>query len=504
MENIMKDKEKIILNIKNYTINLLAVLCIANMITNICDAGKEYYSTLKDIQYANAFLYLALFFFIVQKVRLLNWQSLVATLIYLPFGYAYKYFRVGSPDLFNCDKYMVWIIWLLLMIIVDMLLYHKYNATTRFYKTSLLLYVLMTVFLLYFRNGTKDPIMLALFGVYFLVPMNREKWREVINQICYGWLLAFVIILYRSLKNNPNVSFGNGRWYGDFINIGEFGLFMGCVMAVILYKLYQIKKEKTRKSFEYVIWLISLMFAIWVTCRVSTVTLFIGIGCILLMGFIAIRKDATIKNVLYKLTFVVIGLLIVGILGILVLKALAGTNEAYWDSVLREGNAFLKPVANIIKRAHYMFGKERTFSHSEIFASDSIINYIDLFASGRLSIIKVFSEYFNFSGNPTNTFMVGTYPAGNTHNAYTQMIFWYGYIGGALFISWIIYLVIKSVGLYIRTKKIDTVFPCVWMAMVLGVLLGEIVNFYWPIMVSTLLISYPVMIKITDEECDKA
>lgn len=161
-----------------------------------------------------------------------------------------------------------------------------------------------------------------------------------------------------------------------------------------------------------------------------------------------------------------------------------------------EGNVFIKPIADIVDRAHYMFDETRTFSDSGIFAPDSFINYVDLFTSGRLSIIKVFSEYFNFTGNPSMGLQVGEYFAHNTHNTYSQVIFDYGYIGGGLFIIWLLYCMGASVGQYLKKKQVSQVFVCAWVAMLLGILLGESVNLYYPIMVMTVLVIYPLIVKV--------
>ena len=143
-----------------------------------------------------------------------------------------------------------------------------------------------------------------------------------------------------------------------------------------------------------------------------------------------------------------------------------------------------------------MFNETRTFAECGIFDPDSIVNYVDLFTSGRLSIIKVFSEYFNFTGNPSTGYYVGEYFAHNTHNTYSQLIFDYGYVGGGLFIIWLLYSMVASVVGYIKEKQHSMVFVCIWMAMLLGILLGESASLYYPIMVMTVLVMYPLIVKV--------
>lgn len=496
MEITILKKKVDLMKIKEFVIALISISFLTMTMLYLIDGQNQLYQTLKDIWYAKAFFMFAAFMFVIQRVRLFNWQSLVASALYWPFGYMYREARGFAPDLFNRDKVVVWIVWLFLMIVVDMIVYKKHTPLEKFNKGGLAVFATMATFLIFYRNGRNYPIVLVMAFIFYLIPMGLEKWKQVVNQFCYAHLVTFVIMLYRSLMNNPEVDPYSGRWYGDFLNIGDFGLFLGCVVAVILYKLYQIKKEKERKNVEYILWMAALAVAVWVTLRVSTITCYIGILFIFLMGFIVVRKEATIKNSLFRFVSVAVGLVVIGIVGFLALKGLANTDFDYWNKLLLEGNVFIKPIADIVDRAHYMFDETRTFSDSGIFAPDSFINYVDLFTSGRLSIIKVFSEYFNFTGNPSMGLQVGEYFAHNTHNTYSQVIFDYGYIGGGLFIIWLLYCMGASVGQYLKKKQVSQVFVCAWVAMLLGILLGESVNLYYPIMVMTVLVIYPLIVKV--------
>lgn len=493
-------KKKIdLMKIKELVIGLISIACLATTLVLLCNAQNAIYQTHKDIWYAKAFFMLAAFMFVIQRVRLFNWQSLLVSALYWPFGYMYREARGFAPDLFNRDRVVVWVVWLLLLIVVDMVVYRKHTPLEKFNKGALAIFAVMTAFMIFYRNGRNYPIILVIAFVFYLIPVCAEKWKKLTNQFCYAWLIAFIVMLCRSLINNPEVNDYNGRWYGDFLNIGDFGLFMGCVMAVVLYKLYQIKKEKGRGNIEYVLWIVALLAAVWTTFRVSTVTAFIGIALIFLAGFVVIRKEITVKKAVIGTASVTLAVLAIGVAGFFTLKALANTDADYWNKVLVEGNALVKPLADIIDRAHYMFNEPRTFADSGIFAPESFVNYVDLFVSGRLSIIKVFSESFNFTGNPSIGMQVGTYFAYNTHNTYSQLIFDYGYIGGGLFILWLLYCTVKSAGQYIKQKKNVQVLTILWMAMTLGVLLGESANLYFPVMVNTFIITYPIVVKVENK-----
>lgn len=493
--------EKRIKYIKEIAFEIACTTCLVLTLLLLCDMGNAISQGQKNIFAAKAILTLAIYMLFIQRPRLFNWQTLAVSLLYLPIGYAYRMRYSMAPDLFNRDKVVVWIVWVALLIVTDMYVYKKVNPLQKFNTKALAIYALMTITMTFYRNNRTLPAILILMFVFYLIPLNRFQWKRIINQFCNAWLITFIIILFRSLKNNPEVNTGEGfgRWYGDFVNIGDFGLFMACVTVVFLYKLYQTQKRSGFISIPYALHLLFLIPIIWTILRVSTITMYIGIACIFVMIYILITKNGQARETVKRFIGVIMGLFALIIIGLAILKALSYTDIDYWQQVLLEGNAFQKPIATIIHRAHYMFDDPGTFANCGIFEPDSFINYLDLFSSGRLSIIKTFSEYFNFIGNTSDGLQVGEYFAYNAHNAYAQVIYEYGYIGGGFFIVWLVYSTVASMLQFIRTRKSIKLFLCMWMAMTLGVLMGERVNLYTPIIMMTLMITYPIMINIPEK-----
>lgn len=479
-------------------IDILCVLCLTGTLLYLCETQNVLYQSNKNVSASKAILLFTVFLFITQRVRLFNRQSLIATLLYLPAGYAYAVRYAESATLFERDRIVVLIVWFAIMIAVDMAVYHKRNSLHRFRFQSLMVFGFMTLAMTFYRNDRTYPVIFILAFLFYLIPLDGQGWQRLINQFCTTWLVTFFIILYRSWKNNPEVDTieGAGRWYGDFLNIGHFGLFIACVVVVILYKLHQSGKRYGRLSIPYAFYVICLLPILWTVFRVSTVTMFIGIAFVFLMYFILLGGKCTVQKVLRRFIFAALFLFFLLIIGYAVLMGLSHTDADYWKTIMLEGNVFIKPVANLIYRAHYMFDETRTFADSEIFRPGSFINYVDLFTSGRLSLIKVFAEHFSFTGGPSEGYQVGTYYAYSAHNAYTQVIYEYGYLGGGAFILWLFYSVIAGVRQYIREQKTTQFLICIWMAMTLGVLLGEVINLYTPTIFMTLFVTYPLMIDL--------
>lgn len=480
-----------------YIMDVLGTLCLTGVLVFLLNMADELYQTLRDIQTAKAVFMLAVFFFILQRVRLFNWQSLAVSLVYLPFGYMYRNRYIMAPDLFNCDRVVAWTGWILLLIIVDMLVYRKVNKLQNFRKGAIVLFILMAAAMTFCRNGSTDPIIFAVIFVFYLIPVDKKRWERILYQLCGAWGLCFVYRLVGSLVENPEVA-DNGRWYGNFLNIGDFGLFVAAVMTISLYFLYQAKLIYGRKSIPYIgAWLFMLPVA-WTALRVSTITMFIGVGCVILMGFIILPHKGGRKGVLLKTALVFTGIPIVVLAGLLLLRTLANTDEKYWLEVLKEGNVFIKPIADLIRRAHSVFDRSRTFADCGVFEEGTLINYLDLVTSGRLSIIKSFSEYFTFTGVGNMGMHVGTYWAYNTHNAYSQFILSYGYLGGGMFCLWFLFSLVQGVRQYLCQRKKEQLFFCIWMAMVAGVMLGERVYLISPVIVMALVLSYPLVVKLRE------
>ena len=103
-----------------------------------------------------------------------------------------------------------------------------------------------------------------------------------------------------------------------------------------------------------------------------------------------------------------------------------------------------------------------------------IVSAIDLYSSGRITIIKAFSEYFNFNGNPSMYLEVDGYYAFSAHNNYTQVLVDYGYSAATAYfvlVAWSLGYSIKR--FLLRGRKAVDMIPMLWIAMCLGLWIGE-------------------------------
>ncbi len=485
-----------------YMLDILGMICLSYVILFFVDMSNEVYQTLRNIYAAKAIFMFAAFMFIIQRVRLFNWQSLVSTLIYLPLGYMYRNRYIMAPDYFERDKIVVCIVWLLLMIAVDMAVYKKVNVQQNMNGAALTIFVLMTVFITFYRNGRTYPFIFFVMFLFYLIPLSLERWKRILYQSCGAWILSFVRLLIRSFKVNPGLA-DNGRWYGCFMNIGDFGVFVGAVIMIILYLLYVSKHKYGRKSIPYAAGWILLLVAVWTAARICTLTMFVGIACAVFVSFVIMPRKDKVRYIVFRAVLVILSLVVIVMGGFWLLRTIANLDQDYWTKILKEGNTFVKPFADLVRRAHVVFDKPVTYGDSNIFEIGSTLNYIDLITSGRLSIMKAFSEYFNFTGNTSFGVEVGTYHAFSAHNTYAQMIFEYGYIGGGLFFVWFGSFLVFGAKKYLRERSSEMLLICLWAGILIGVFLGEYVMIYSAVMFMAFFLNYPLIVNLTSEEMSK-
>ena len=67
-----------------------------------------------------------------------------------------------------------------------------------------------------------------------------------------------------------------------------------------------------------------------------------------------------------------------------------------------------------------------------------------------------------------------------------------------MFCLWIVSSVIMSVRRYLQGREKERVFLCFWIAMTAGVLIGERVYLYSPVVVFSLLLNYSLMVNMEE------
>lgn len=459
-----------------YFTNVVIVGAFLYCIKALTDYDNMEYQVWKNQAGAKAVFAFTAVVFIVRKVRLINWQSLVATLLFSLVVIERFTFWKESPDILAILKPQLAAEWLSIMIVIDMILYKNINNLFGKLNYALILYVLLTVGMLYRRNGKMEPMMLVFpFFLFVLVKLSDAEYERLINRFTDGWFGAFVYVTIRSLIENP---YSGKRYYGYFLNIGAFGTFLSCCFVVALFALIYSKEKYGRKSLFYVIsviWLLSNSVMLWIT---DTRTILVGVGLALLFMFFV--GDKSLDSAKRKRRFIIFLVFVAIVIGLAILSVYLCKQHKYkyWRKKYLKTTGFLSPIMLYMFRLAKILNGKANNCFSNMF-----LNIVDALSSGRLEIAKNYSQYFNFEGNgPIGFELPSGYWVYNAHNNFVQILVEYGYITFAELLSLIVVSLTKMIRKFMQSgKKALLILPVLWIIMMLGVWIGEVSSLYYPV-----------------------
>lgn len=482
--------------IGNILLQVAYAVLIAYVIVNISDSSQEMYQTWKDVEASKALVAFAIFMCLVQRVKLLNWQTLVYSAIYWPLGVWFLKTHMYGETLEMVYENRVWFYWILGLIVVDMLVYRRANKLMDFKQSALLIYLAMAIFMLTFRNGRGDPLVLILpMFVFYMISISKSEWEKIQNAFCNGWLIAFIIIVYRSFTLNP---YEGGRWFGSFLNIGAFSMFLGCVFAVAFYRILQSKEKYGRKSIAYVASWVWLAATVAIMLLVNTRTMWLGVACMVVAYVIFVGKKKTAKELWMRVGYIAIALAILLIVGLIAMKLVSGVDVEKLRATITN-KYLLAPIEYFVMSARGIAQRagEQITPINTVW--DNIYIYLNEFSSDRIAIWRGFANAFSFTGNPSAGIQVGTYFATNAHNQYVQVVYEYGFLGGGCWFLWMIYITVKGIKDYFKSWKSEQILIVLWMFTLFGMFWGEMANFFYPEMYATLILFYPQIVRIKEE-----
>ncbi len=458
-----------------YIENILVVGLLFYCIKSLTDYDNVYYQTWKNEAAAKAILAFTAIVFIIRKVKLLNWQSLVATLLFGAVVFERMHYWADAEDILAVIKPQMATEWLTLMIIIDMILYKNVNNLFKGVNYLLILYVLMTFGMIWRRHDRMDPIVLVFpMFLFALVKMDEEKTEWFMRRFIDAWFISFIYVVVRSFKERPYEGF---RYYGYFLNIGPFGIFMICCLTVAIFAFIYTKNKYKIWNISCsfcLVWILSIIYMLWI---IDTRTILVGVFFCLSTLFLFVRKKTTTRILLFR--FMVLGFIVaIIVVGCIFLIKICMNVSDEWLSQNFAGN--LSPIVHYIIKFKAM-GK----TDASLPLKQQLFSIVDIFSSGRLSIIKEYSAFFNFDGNGPIGLEIenfNNYWAYDAHNTYVQFLVEYGYMSLFELLTIIILSVISIAKAWLLNKKaIYRLLPLLWISSMLGVWIGEASTFFYPI-----------------------
>lgn len=495
---IIKHYEEVNMKTSREQINklILKILIIVAMTATVFLATffiNVYYTTLQNIFSRAMLCSFALVLLLLRKPQIFHYSNLIYSVLCFGFGLWYILERQFGVHIVWGNSLLVGMIWLYGLFIIDLIRNRNLKSLRELNWKLLAVFALMALAMNYCRNERNMQLILLFpFGFFYLMRLTKDDWDNLIQGLQCGFFLAFAWVMIKSLANVP---YTGSRYYGWFINIGEFGIFLSCAFVMAIFTIYQAKEKYGRKNVLYIggwLWLFCVSASLlMVSTRTAYVTIVALILLIVMPGIVKwyLKKDTLGKVSCWVALAILIALLAGGIMLIM------NTDN---DVLMKlTSNSFINGKIMRIKEVIYYSIKPETFASTTCFENNRILNVIDKFTSGRVSIAYTYLQEMDMLGHSISSLMVGVYPAMNTHCTYVQMPYDYGILSGILFFVWLVVLLFTSMK---REYRLNNRIVTLWIVMAFFVNLGETEWWAYPPLFFLLLIQYPIISGISKAE----
>ena len=302
------------------------------------------------------------------------------------------------------------------------------------------------------------------------------------------WLSANWVMI----KSLIAVPYEGGRYWGVFLNLSTVGIFCGGA-ALSAFSWFLMIKGKDIKSMvlrgvTLIAFLIPVYYVMLISARVAQLALILVVlfGCVFWIGK---HDSAKIKK-----RVLIGGIVAVAGIGLFILVLWGLYNINPEDIKTNVENEFLR------EQLVYWNGRARTTFHAKsgTFKQGSVLAMMDRFSSGRLGIWVKYGKEMTLAGHP------GVYSPVNgrihPHNNYVAWLYQYGLIGGSLFLSWFIYLLVCVAKKTVTTGNIKYLFPTLWCVMAIGAMLTETHPWIYTTTFILLFVQYIFIVQIPNKE----
>lgn len=455
------------------------------------------YQTLQSIYSSKALLYFALCMFILQKVKLFNIPSLVATVLYWPLAIWFISTRITSPDLVSSDKPMLTALWILLLIVIDMIHTHRHNDLKQFYWLPFGMFLASALLRAYVVAHEYSSTAFLFFTVFFFIKIDSKEWERFIKCLVTGVFLSFAAIGYHSLTEN---TMDVGRWSGCLLNITMFGIYLSFVFATSVFSLVYLRNKRRRLSVEYfaswAVLLADIAFSVMCGCRIMIVA---DVVVILFFMTFALTPQNNHKRIIIRL-LISVGILILLTVGLIAYGEYCANmpKEEYIEYLNNHGAS---ENGNIRLSAYMMYLCRKAFTAEPIATNfqHKWLLALDALSSQRISIWHIFLSNTSFYTGGVGYTLDSGYYAGNAHNTLIQYLYEYGYgIGLVACISFLTCW-IGSIIKWFKIQKDELLINVFWGIALIVVMTTECLYIGFPPMFVFYILLARIIVKSDDE-----
>ncbi len=468
-------------------------LCTLGIVLCLNAGCNAVYQTFKSRYAYLAFVFFMVMLWTMQRIRLFNWQSLAVTVPFLVYEIFYVSDFISSTEYYPSLIFAGIAVWMALMLIVDMLVTGRYRRMSKSNRWLFASFAVVVIALLVNRSGRTVPIAYCAVFLLYMIDIGKEEWEIVLRGVLFGLFLSMIAVTVLSFALNPlsrraYVDDGSGfdaagRWYGYFLNIGDFGQFLGLMLVVAVFALFLSKKNYGRKSVWYIVSMLWIVLTLVLAALNATRTFTAGLIFTVLVYFIFGVKKNNARKMIIKGS-VIFGVIVVFLIaGYFVLHKISTMNIEPDDIEVMMGQAPFKYMSGFRVILDRIYKVKTGFSADpDHISSDRALGVLDALSSYRISIISKFLENTGWTGQEAPGFQVGDYFAYVAHNQYVQMVYEYGYLTGIAYIALVIAMQIVSIVRYIKSgRKFMYLLPMLLIAMTLGIWTGEGSTLFFPL-----------------------
>lgn len=466
------------------------VYLLAETVRNTCYGAESEFQILREYYYYRGCVFFLVLIILLRKVKI--WNPLYLACIFGYAGYSVKYLIDHRSDYgeqlaqLNNAKYLAQ--GLFLLVILDVILskqLSKLNMNNKLFVIVAFLAIIMVNALNYYYAQFILMPSLAL----FVTPMTKKQWQYFVDCLSIGFYLAFAWIMAKSLIDVP---FTGERYYGTFLNLYTAAAFAGCAFICAVYMFIRSKDFKYC-SYIRIACLTAMIFPVISVSMIGArsaqfailVTLFF---CFSIFGDISkIKKRICVAAVIFTV-FLAVGTVILIVL-----------------SYNRELIEHL-PKNFIIYKLEYWMNRGRTLmtssSRTGLFSAGTLVNAIDSFSSGRLSIYYEAIRTNTWFGSSNLTVVTDYVAVVYPHNGYLLWTRAFGWIGGIPAIAWFFIGLVNSIKQTVKRNKAFYL-TVIWTVYLATTFFTDCILWDYPPCFVLILLQYPLLIQFKSDECEK-
>ena len=405
----------------------------------------------KSLLYANvAILIFMILLWVMQGVKLLNWQSLAAS---VPFCvYAFFFLKTVLVPAWSNINHAIAVLtileqWLLVMLFVDLIVTKRIRDNKGFVGWNFALLCVAAVLLLFNRNGRYMPVTFLVFVLMSFFTIKEKEWDMILDSILIAGVISFVITVVFVFIGSPF-----SKELGEFfVNVNDKGQYFGFNLALAAFAFIRWQKKFdwiSAPTFTAGIWMLAAFILSFVK---GGHTNMIGIALLALALIVLYPDDKkNWKKVLVR------GGIAVGATALVSLILLVAAKSVFFK-------IFMAPYGNDIETRVMVFHQ---MLESAAWGGAPVAN---------LEEDSAFIEFFRVH--------------------LVHLLYEYGYMAGGAGIIFMGCTWISSGVKYWKSRKEYYLLPALLGAMTLGVWCNNLSGLYYPMTFFCILSMYPVWVK---------